>query len=187
MRFTNAFVAAMATLSTSVSAVMTAPEVIAAINVLTHASAAIEVSANQITLLSGALFLIGQGPFPAVINGVTQLITTANTDIQTMGASPTIFAVLSDEEDILETFTTFVEVHQQLLNTLIGKAGILNDLPLVGPPVAGALRTLEAVVDTLAFALIDSVPDVSTPFTAQKNALDVTIEAAIAAYASDLQ
>ena len=30
---------------------------------------------------------------------------------------------------------------------MIGKAGILNDLPLVGPPVAQVLRSLEAVVD----------------------------------------
>lgn len=30
---------------------------------------------------------------------------------------------------------------------MIGKAGILNDLPLVGPPVAQVLRSLESVVD----------------------------------------
>jgi hypothetical protein len=57
-----------------------------------------------------------------------------------------------DDSQSLDTFQLiaiyqFVEVHQALLNILIGKAGVLNDLPLIGPPMAQALRSVEAVVD----------------------------------------
>jgi hypothetical protein len=41
----------------------------------------------------------------------------------------------------------FVRVHQALLNILIGKAGLLQQVPLVGPPVAAVLRQVESVVD----------------------------------------
>lgn len=42
----------------------------------------------------------------------------------------------------------FVEVHQALLNILIGKAGLVpNLLPFVGPTVAQVLRQVESVVD----------------------------------------
>ncbi|PMD12183.1 UVI-1 protein [Hyaloscypha hepaticicola] len=180
MHFTAGFVSITAALLTTVGA-MTAPEVVANINIITGQSQALQAPANSINLLSGPLFLIGQGPFPQIVVGFSQIITTVTDDIQAMqGQQP--FSVMSDEQSILDAFTTFVEVHQELLNILIGKAGILNDLPLVGPPVAQVLRSLEGVVDTIAFGLIAAVPDVSAPFTTQKNALDVTIGQAIAAY-----
>lgn len=166
---------------------MTAPEVVANINIITGQSQALQTPANQINLLSGPLFLIGLGPFPQIVVGFTQIVNTVSSDISAMqGTQP--FSVLSDEQSILDAFTTFVQVHQELLNILIGKAGLLNDLPLVGPPVAQVLRSLEAVVDTIAFNLIDLVPDVAAPFTQQKNSLDVTIALAITTYtpAADL-
>ena len=48
---------------------------------------------------------------------------------------------------IFEAFREFVRVHQALLNILIGKAGLLQNLPFVGPPVAAVLRQIENVVD----------------------------------------
>lgn len=41
----------------------------------------------------------------------------------------------------------FVRAHQILLNILIGKAGILTNVPFIGPPVATVLRSVEGVVD----------------------------------------
>jgi hypothetical protein len=63
MHFTAGFVAVTATLLTSVCA-MTAPQVVANINIITGQSQALQAPANSINLLSGPLFLIGQGPFP---------------------------------------------------------------------------------------------------------------------------
>lgn len=38
-------------------------------------------------------------------------------------------------------------VHQELLNIFIGKAGLLNTVPLVGKPVASVIHAVEGVVD----------------------------------------
>lgn len=38
-------------------------------------------------------------------------------------------------------------VHQQLLNILIGKAGIVQRVPIIGQPMAAILRALEEIVD----------------------------------------
>jgi hypothetical protein len=40
-----------------------------------------------------------------------------------------------------------VRVFQALLNIMIGKAGILTEVPVVGGPVAAVLRDVEAVID----------------------------------------
>jgi hypothetical protein len=59
----------------------------------------------------------------------------------------------SDSDAIFDAFRTFVTVHQQLLNILIGKAGLFNTVPFIGQPVAAVLRQLEGVVD------VSSEPD----------------------------
>jgi hypothetical protein len=63
MHFTKIFTASAALLiSTAMS--MTAPQIVANINIITGQSQALQAPANSINLLSGPLFLIGQGPFP---------------------------------------------------------------------------------------------------------------------------
>jgi hypothetical protein len=52
-----------------------------------------------------------------------------------------------DSDAIFDAFRDFVMVHQQLLNILIGKAGLLQTVPVVGAPVATVLRSLEGIVD----------------------------------------
>ena len=47
----------------------------------------------------------------------------------------------------LLTILQFHGVTQALLNILIGKAGILTQVPFVGGPVASVLRALEGVTD----------------------------------------
>ncbi len=79
------------------------------------------------------------------------------------------FTVKSDEDSILATFTTvnytmlptqsnltisnrrlgtqFVRVHQELLNIMIGKSNLLDQIPFIGGPIASVLRSIESVVD----------------------------------------
>jgi hypothetical protein len=105
MHFTKAFVAATATLLTSVYAQMTAPQIVSNINIITGQSQALQGPANSINLLSGPLFLIGQGPFPVSIShfqhhprnfqltqqqivvGFSEIVTTVTNDIQAMTVS----------------------------------------------------------------------------------------------------
>jgi hypothetical protein len=68
MLFTKSFGALAATLLTSVSA-MTAQEVVSNLNTITSQSQQLQGPANSINLLSGPLFLIGQGPFPVSFSG----------------------------------------------------------------------------------------------------------------------
>lgn len=74
----------------------------------------------------------------------------------------------------------FVVIHQQLLAIVIGKSGILEGIFL--GPVAAVLRSLEGVVDTLAFGIIDAVPACKASATKNKNKLDVTLGKAVCAY-----
>ena len=89
---------------------------------------------------------------------------------------------LADQTAIFNAFRTFVAVHQQLLNILIGKAGLFSAIPFVGQPISGALRAIEAAVDTIANALIDACQDVSADLTLQKNSLKDTIQQAEKSY-----
>lgn len=66
-------------------------------------------------------------------------------------------------------------VHQELLKTVIGKHGILSLTPFT-QPIAAVLRTLEGVVDTLAFGIIDTVPTCAQDATQNKNNLDSTLQ-----------
>lgn len=66
-------------------------------------------------------------------------------------------------------------VHQELLKTIIGKHGILSLTPFT-QPIAAVLRTLEGVVDTLAFGIIDTVPTCAQDATQNKNNLDSTLQ-----------
>ncbi|MCJ1405610.1 hypothetical protein MMC11_008838 [Xylographa trunciseda] len=154
-------------------------DVCTAIDVLTAKSQSCQGPANQINIVNVALAVSGFGPIPVVIARLTDIVTTAGTIIsQLSGTQP--FSVKSDEDAIVKSLTTFVQVHQALLNILIGKAGLVpNLIPFVGPPLAQVLRQLESVVDTIAFELIDLVPDDATDATNQKDSLDVTITNAI--------
>lgn len=49
------------------------------------------------------------------------------------------------------TLLQFVRVHQQLLNILIGRAGLLQSVPVIGGPMASVLRQVEGVVDVSFF------------------------------------
>jgi hypothetical protein len=101
-----------------------------------------------------------------------------------------------------------VRVHQALLNTLIGKYGLLESSPIkretigevvrlkrtpktdvkgaesarIGSLVAQALRGIEAAVDTFALALIRLIPSRSECAKEQKDAIDATIKESIETY-----
>lgn len=68
----------------------------------------------------------------------------------------------------------FVKVHQALLSTVIGKAGILRGTPLTAA-VAEILAQLEMGVDKLAFGIIDAVPTCADDAKKDLGALDKTI------------
>lgn len=58
-----------------------------------------------------------------------------------------------DADLIFESFRTFVRVHQELLNILIGKSGLFSTVPFIGQPVAAVLRGVEGGVDVSIFSV----------------------------------
>jgi len=160
---------------------LTPAQIVSNIQMITQKSQALQGPAQSITIINGPLIVIGQGPFPQIIAGFTDIVSTATTAIaQMQGTSPV--GADADSDAIFNAFREFVRVHQVLLNILIGKAGLFNTVPFIGQPVAAVLRQIENVVDTIAFALIDMVQSRSSDLQNQAGSLDMTLGNAIQAY-----
>ncbi|TLD07510.1 hypothetical protein PgNI_10772 [Pyricularia grisea] len=179
--FAKIAVAALAIGSNAVQAALTPAQMVSNIQMLTQKSQALQAPAQSITILNGPLIVIGQGPFPPIIAGFTDIITTVSTALAQMQGTQPVPAG-ADADSIFEAFREFVRVHQVLLNILIGKAGLFNTVPFIGQPIASILRQLEAIVDTIAFSLIDLVESRSMDLTNQANSLSATITTAINSY-----
>ncbi|KAF2158836.1 hypothetical protein M409DRAFT_30708 [Zasmidium cellare ATCC 36951] len=65
-----------------------------------------------------------------------------------------------DQHAICNSFRSFILIHQQLLSIVIGEKSILSATPFTAP-LGTVLRSLEGVVDTFAFAVINLVPGCS--------------------------
>jgi NAD(P)-dependent dehydrogenase (short-subunit alcohol dehydrogenase family) len=159
---------------------VTAQQAVENIKTLTTKSQALQGPAQSITIINAPLIIIGQGPFPPIITGFTDIVSTAITAIDQMdGTQP--FAA-ADVTAVADAFREFVRVHQALLNILIGKAGILQQVPIVGAPVAAVLRQVEAVVDTIALGLIHVAETATNDIETQANSLGATLDLAIQKY-----
>ncbi|KAG9691949.1 hypothetical protein KCU95_g7519, partial [Aureobasidium melanogenum] len=114
----------------------------------------------------------GSSSYNDVINGFQGIIQTGTEAITAMQGTSSYTDTAAEQQ--------FVVVHQNLLNVVIGKSGLLQSIFL--GPVAAVLRSLEGVVDTLAFGVIDSVPACADNATSDKDNLDGTLSKAICAY-----
>ncbi|KAI0541940.1 hypothetical protein GGR58DRAFT_454516 [Xylaria digitata] len=194
MHFSKIF-AGLALASSSMASL--SPQQIAdGIKSITTKSQALQAPAQSITILNAPLIVIGQGPFPALIAGFQDIVSTGNTLIaQLSGTGP---ITKRDEKEhardlsprgpdadlVFGAFREFVAVHQALLNILIGKAGLLEKIPVIGQPVATVLRAVEGVVDTLAIGLISITQARANDITSDANSLDNTLQLTISKYDS---
>ncbi|TDZ74535.1 hypothetical protein CTRI78_v000684 [Colletotrichum trifolii] len=160
---------------------LTPAQIVDNIRMVTTKSQALQAPAQSITIINGPLIVIGQGPFPQIVVGFTDIVSTVTTSLAQMQGTPPVPAG-ADADAIFDAFREFVRVHQALLNILIGKAGLFNTVPFVGQPVAAVLRQVEAVVDSIAFSLIDLVQSRATDLTSQANSLGGSLQNAIDSY-----
>ncbi|KFZ02293.1 hypothetical protein V500_00289 [Pseudogymnoascus sp. VKM F-4518 (FW-2643)] len=86
------------------------------------------------------------------------------------------------DECVFNAYREFVHVEQTLLNILIGKAGLVKQVPLVGQPIAAILRQLEDATDTLSLQLIETVDTRSTDLTRESKSLGESFSSAIEKY-----
>ncbi|KAI0436190.1 hypothetical protein F4803DRAFT_543141, partial [Xylaria telfairii] len=195
MHFSKIF-AGVAMASTAMAA-LTPQQIADGLTLITQKSQALQAPAQSITVLNGPLIAIGQGPFPGIIAGFTDIVSTANTLIaQLAGSAPItkreekekehpkdmMIARGPDAQQVRAAFLQFVAVHQALLNILIGKAGLFSVVPIIGQPVATVLRSVEGVVDTIAIDLINLIRDPSADITPDANSLDATLALSISSY-----
>lgn len=88
--------------------------------------------ANKINQLSGLLYVLGQGPFPLVIADINEICVLLKENLANENNSDYYY-----HSDKLVTMVC------NLTDILIGKASLLNDLPLVRAPLADVLKLLE--------------------------------------------
>jgi hypothetical protein len=100
--FRNLFTAAVA-LSAPVAAVLTPAQIVSNIQMLTTKSQALQAPAQSITIINGPLIIIGQGPFPQIIAGFADIISTATTAITQMQGTPPVPAG-TDADAIFDAF-----------------------------------------------------------------------------------
>jgi len=180
MRFTTLTVGAVALLSPFASA-LSAAGIIDALNTLTSMTEAIQNPADVITLLNGPLYIIGLGPIPTIIDGLEDILKSGGTDVVSTTNNPTITSA-TDEENIFNAYRTFVSTQITLFTTLNTKAGLFQDLPIVGVPIANVFRSVLGMVDGLALNLITLAPDEAANIAFQQASLDKILSQAINTY-----
>ncbi|CCC09418.1 hypothetical protein SMACR_05165 [Sordaria macrospora] len=163
-----------------VTRALTSNQMVDGLKQLTTKANALERPAKSITVVNSPLIVIGQGPWPAIVSGYTDIVSTATTIIaQTPGTQPSF----GDScEAVTEGYLKFASTNEEVLNILIGKAGILTQMPFIGPPVSAVLRQVEGVYDNLTIFLINTCESDAKNIQEQGNTLGAALEKAIKAY-----
>ncbi|KAJ7315729.1 hypothetical protein DFH08DRAFT_820302 [Mycena albidolilacea] len=120
------------------------------------------------------------GPDVASLGQFTVIVNNRSADITAMQATAP-FTVQADCDAIVVALDSFVEVHQALLTTVIGKHAIFAQFAVTAS-IAAVLRILEAIIDSFAFAMIDLIPCGAGSVTNDKNGLDTSFGNSITLY-----
>ncbi|RMJ22902.1 hypothetical protein PHISP_06221 [Aspergillus sp. HF37] len=163
----------------AVASAIPASQVASNIDQVTTASRELQAPAKQLSVLDAPLILVGQGNFPPIVTGFTDIVQTLQVFLDQM--DPETYSG-NGADVIFDSFRTFVYVHQELLNILIGKAGLFSTVPIIGQPVSAVLRALEAAIDTFVLSLIDMMESRVMDMKASAKALGSTLDTTIDAY-----
>ncbi|PTQ31406.1 hypothetical protein MARPO_0112s0050 [Marchantia polymorpha] len=158
----------------------TTAKIIEGLTTVTDMSDKLRVATEKINIFNAAQqgVVIATG-FTTIIQKVSEGIVRV--DRVTSGPLPD-----ADAQLVVDALTTFVKVHQALLNVVIGKHGIIAMVPFF-EPIRIALVSLEAVIDRLAFDLIALIPTQKNSATIQFQTLDVTLDKAVKTYSYSLE
>ncbi|KAH6624010.1 hypothetical protein B0J18DRAFT_427058 [Chaetomium sp. MPI-SDFR-AT-0129] len=167
----RSLIAGAAVLAAPVMAALSATQVTDGLNKVTQKSLELQPVADSITVVNAPLFVIGQGPFPDLIAGFTDIITTADTLVHGATTRSIDTQGLSADQitQINNGYKKFANAQSNLLKTLGNKAPLVASVPAVGAPVAAVLRSLESVVDTIAFTIIGLTGEPVSPGTLGEN------------------
>jgi hypothetical protein len=158
-------------------AALSVSQVVANIGIVTTVSGNLNGAISQLSTSSSpsdvqAAANTAQASFNTIINDL-------NGDTSAMESTPPFGD--ADSETIKNSLDDFVQVHQTLLGTVIGKHSIFAQFGVTAP-IAGVLRTLEATIDSFLFAMINLIPSQSSGVESDQSGLDQTVGTAISTY-----
>lgn len=113
--FQRIVAAAIAACAVPVIAQTTPAQVVQNINIITQKSQALQAPAQSITIINGPLIIVGQGPFPQIIRGFADIVSTATTSLAQMQGMPPVPA--GAQSDAI--FDAFREVSRSKIEYLI--------------------------------------------------------------------
>jgi len=151
-------------------------EITNSLNSLKAKSQNLHVKAQTINMANGKLITSGGGPYPGIIAGIEEIISTGANLTSDMQGSPQLEG--SDATAVADAFKEFVHVHQVLLHLLTSKAGLFKS----GQPVADVLRQEKDILDAVALGLINIDNSKQSELKTQQTALNSTLRAAIRAH-----
>ncbi|KAJ6615791.1 hypothetical protein B0H10DRAFT_48348 [Mycena sp. CBHHK59/15] len=152
-------------------------------NVVTNIGIVTAVSGNMNDVLSGLTTSTSPSQVPTmgqtVVTDFTTIINNLGGDVTAMQATPPFGD--ADAQPIVDALRQFVQVHQVLLSTVIGKHSIFAQFGVTAP-IASILRSLEAAIDSFAFAMINMIPTQATAVNTDKTSLDSSVGNTISTY-----
>jgi len=160
---------------------MTPQEIINVIHAMKTKSQALHPKAQSITLANGPLLSSGGGPYPQIIAGFHEIISTVTNFVDVIAGSASVEG--NDAASIANAFKDFVHVHQVLLHSLTTKGGLFRTHPTdVRQPIADVLRQEKDTLETFCRALIEVAKSKQDVIKQQQLSLIQTIRACYRAY-----
>ncbi|KAI9059758.1 hypothetical protein FKP32DRAFT_1596049 [Trametes sanguinea] len=152
-----------------------AASIVNGIEQVTTLSATARDETNSITITTAST------EFPQLLNTANEIVNTISSLGQAIQAQEGQPLGDNDAQLVVTALKTFVTVHQEFLNALIGKHSLAAQFFFTGQ-IAAFLRGLESVVDAFADALIDVIPTQAPAANAQFSSLSSTLDVAITTY-----
>jgi len=162
------------------------PDLTNIFNGITAEVASLQGSVASINIPSALLAIIGQGPIPALIAGITNITNTIEAVVSQI---PILGPVLSAApgDDGLALMTAFnnalTNVEQFILN-FIAQINAVQSIFPVSPSLVQILQTLEQAIDTLVTAFGAAIPGASGQAVALEASLNAAFSGAITAFTS---
>ncbi|KAH7084179.1 hypothetical protein FB567DRAFT_550204 [Paraphoma chrysanthemicola] len=161
-------------------------QIVANLELLTSKTEALQPIASSISIINGPLIIIGQGPFPQIISGLQDIVTTAGEANGQIEIGHPI-AKGEDADAVFWAYKAFATAHQSLLTTLTERAGLFDTVPFIGQPVFAVLRADKTAIESLSNSIIHVTPTRAHDLASLLNALSTAFDAAIAVYEGILQ
>ncbi|OBT59664.1 hypothetical protein VE04_00089 [Pseudogymnoascus sp. 24MN13] len=116
-----------------------------------------------------------------IISGFSDQVQIGNTLIELLDNGFTELT-RADEDLVFYAYEEFSRAEKTTLNILIVKAGITEQVPMVGPPVAAVLRQVKEVVASISNTLIQNIQSRAKDFESEAKSLGDTLDLAISKY-----